>query len=140
MVIISCCIRLLFSLKIIILIENLFLLVMLTDYCKLVMSNYLLFRDFVLMVENENIDDNDWMMLVMEMYEVYVDVGETDQVFVVVMVVVADDDELAVDIVEYYVVVENEKIVECVVVVDNEMLPHVDGEIKVQVSVVDEDD
>ncbi len=48
------------------------------------------------MVENKNIDDNDLVILVMEMYEVYVDVGNMDQVLVVVVVVVV------VDINEYY--------------------------------------
>jgi hypothetical protein len=48
------------------------------------------------MVENKNIDDNDLVILVMEMYEVYVDVGNMDQVLVVVAVVVV------VDINEYY--------------------------------------
>jgi len=72
------------------------------------------------MVENENNDDNDSMMLVMEMYEVYVDVEKTDRVYVVV------DDELVVGIDEYDVVVvdDEEKTIEhavVVVVVDNEM-------------------
>ncbi len=88
----------------------------------LMMGNYLLFRDSVLMVENENNDDNDSMMLVMEMYEVYVDVEKTDRVYVVVVVV---DGELVVGIDEYDVVVvdDEEKTIEhaVVVVVDNEM-------------------
>ncbi len=94
---------------------------MLIDYM-LVVWNLLLFRDFVLMVENENNDDNDSMMLVMEMYEVYVDVEKTDRVYVVVVVV---DGELVVGIDEYDVVVvdDEEKTIEhaVVVVVDNEM-------------------
>jgi len=48
------------------------------------------------MVENKNIDDNDLVILVMEMYVVYVDVGNMDPVFVVVVVAVV------VDINEYY--------------------------------------
>jgi len=49
------------------------------------------------MVENKNIDDNDLVILVMEMYVVYVDVGNMDPVFVVVVVVA-----VVVDINEYY--------------------------------------
>jgi hypothetical protein len=114
---------------------------MLIDYM-LVVWNLLLFRDFVLMVENENNDDNDLMMFVMEMYEVYVDVEKMDRVYVVV---VAVDDELAVDIDEDYVVAvvvvvvvdeDDEKTIEYAVVVaaaaaaagevDNEMYLYVD--------------
>jgi hypothetical protein len=47
------------------------------------------------MVENRNIDDSDLVMLVMEMYEVYVDVVKMDQVFVVVAA------DVVVDINEY---------------------------------------
>ncbi len=108
---------------------------MLIDYM-LMMGNYLLFRDFVLMVENENNDDNDSMMFVMEMYEVYVDVEKTDRVYVVV---VAVDDELVVGIDEYDVVVDDEeKTIEhaVVVVVDNEMQLYVDEVIKLMAAVV----
>ncbi len=122
----------------------LFLLVVLIDYM-LVELNYLLLRDFVLRVENENNDDNDLMMFVMEMYEVYVDVEKMDRVYVVV----GFDDELVVDIDEYYVDVaavvvvadDDEKTIEYVVVVavavevDNEMLLYEDEVIKLMMIV-----
>jgi hypothetical protein len=85
------------------------------------------------MVENKNIDDNDLVILVMEMYVVYVAVGNMDQVLIVVVVVV-------VDINEYYDV---GKIIVYVVPVevDIEMLLYMDemfGEFVVVVVVVDD--
>jgi hypothetical protein len=74
------------------------------------------------MVENENIDDNDLVMFVTEMYEVYVDVENMDQVYVVAVVVVV----VGVGINEYYAVVvddddDDERVIVFVVEVDNEM-------------------
>jgi hypothetical protein len=87
------------------------------------------------MVENKNIDDNDLVILVMEMYVVYVAVGNMDQVLIVVVVVV-----VVVDINEYYDV---GKIIVYVVPVevDIEMLLYMDemfGEFVVVVVVVDD--
>jgi hypothetical protein len=75
------------------------------------------------MVENENIDDNDLVMFVTEMYEVYVDVENMDQVYVVAVVVVV---VVGVGINEYYAVVvddddDDERVIVFVVEVDNEM-------------------
>jgi hypothetical protein len=83
------------------------------------------------MVENKNIDDNDLVILVMEMYVVYVAVGNMDQLLIVVVVV---------DINEYYDV---GKIIVYVVPVevDIEMLLYMDemfGEFVVVVVVVDD--
>lgn len=93
--------------------------------CMRVVSNYLLYSDFVQLVENENNDDNDSMMLAMEMYEVYV--GKKDRV--IAAVAVAVDDELVVNTDEDYaavVVVDDDEMITAYVVVvgfevDNEM-------------------
>jgi hypothetical protein len=58
------------------------------------------------MVENENIDDNDSMMLVMEKYEVYVDVANRDQVDDVAVL----DDAFAVDTYACYVHVDDDNV------------------------------
>jgi hypothetical protein len=62
----------------------------------------------MLRVGNKNIRDNDLVILVMEMYEVYVDVGNKDQVLAVAVVVVDDINEYYdfVKVIVYVVLVE----------------------------------
>jgi hypothetical protein len=71
-------------------------------------DHYWLHQLVMLRVGNKNIRDNDLVILVMEMYEVYVDVGNKDQVLAVAVVVVDDINEYYdfVKVIVYVVLVE----------------------------------